>query len=359
MKERYIIKGKDLGRLESFLHILGKRILLYHRDADGICSAALLLKFFGDFETIARQGPRIENDFVKELAEKRSELLVFLDLPVDQEWDKIKELLKKNPGTHAAVIDHHIHERNMNSRKVLHINPRFYQDDYLATSYLVFRLMEQMGKPVRNLVWIAAVGVIGDYDIKDCKDLLDLCEKTYPGSLGKYPMKSKLGYASELICSAVTIKGSEGADKVLKILLESKDYRKFLDSKRLKIWHRKVREEINRVKKEAYKKREVYEKLGLHIYTIRSKMSLTSAVSTYFGEKFPQKVIVIRKRSGGEWKLSFRNQSGKVNVGHLAKKCVQGIGLGGGHKKAAGAIVSDWETFRERLLEEMRALKTK
>jgi single-stranded DNA-specific DHH superfamily exonuclease len=358
--ENMIIKDdKELRRLEEFLKTSGKRLLFNHRDADGICSATLLLKFFGEFESNARQGPRIEREFVKEIVEKMPDLLVFLDLPVDQEWEKIKEILDKLPKTRMVVIDHHIYERDMNSERIVHVNPRFFEDKYIATSYVVFKLLKSLGKDVSQFVWISAIGIIGDYDIKDCVDVLELSEKTYPGSIGKDAMRSKLGYASELICSAVTIKGGEGADSVLKILLESKDYRKFLESKRLKTWHQKVKEEIRRVIKNAYKSAETHPKLGLNIYTIRTRMSLTSAVSTYFAEKYPDKTVIIRRKAGSEWKLSFRNQSGNVNVGNLAKKCVQGIGTGGGHKKAAGAIVSDWEKFRERLLEELKSLKSK
>jgi single-stranded DNA-specific DHH superfamily exonuclease len=353
--EHTIIKDeKELKRLEGFLNTPGKRLLFYHRDADGICAAALLSKFFGEFERDARQGPRIEKEFVKGILERKPDLMVFMDLPVDQEWEKIKGILDNLPKTRMVVIDHHIYERDMNSEGIIHVNPRFFEDKYIATSYVIFKLMQALGKDVPPFVWISAIGIIGDYDIKDCRDILELSEKTYPGSIGKNPMKSKLGYASELICSAVTIKGSEGAEKVLKTLLESRDYRKFLESKRLKVWHQKVREEIRRVIKDAYRNREMHPKLGLQIYTIRTRMSLTSAVSTYFAEKFPDKTIIIRKRSEGEWKLSFRNQAGRVNVGQLAKKCVQGIGTGGGHKKAAGAIFSDWDRFRERLLEEMK-----
>jgi single-stranded DNA-specific DHH superfamily exonuclease len=358
--ENMIIKDqKELRRLEEFLKTPGKRLLYYHRDADGICSAALLLKFFAGFESDARQGPRIERGFVKSVIERKPDLLVFLDLPVDQEWEKVKELLERLPKTRMVVIDHHIHERDMNSERIVHVNPRFFADKYISTSYIMFRLMQALGRNVSPFVWISAIGVIGDYDIKDCGDVLELSEKTYPGSIGKDPMRSKLGYASELICSAVTIKGSQGADGVLKILLESKDYRKFLESRRLKAWHQKVRNEIRRVIKDAYRNREIHPKLGLHIYTIRTRMSLTSAVSTYFAEKFPGKTIIIRKRSEGEWKLSFRNQSGTVNVGQLAKRSVQGIGTGGGHKKAAGAIVSDWDRFREKLLQELKPIKSR
>jgi single-stranded DNA-specific DHH superfamily exonuclease len=353
-----ITDQKELRRLEEFLKTPGKRLLFNHRDADGICSAALLLKFFGEFESNARQGPRIEREFVKSVVEKNPDLLVFLDLPVDQEWDKIKEILEKLPKTRMVVIDHHIYERDMNSERIVHVNPRFFEDKYIATSYIAFKLLQSLGRNVSQFVWISAIGIIGDYDIKDCMDVIELSEKTYPGSVGKNPMGSKLGYASELICSAVTIKGSQGADSVLKILLESKDYRKFLESRRLKAWHQKVKEEIRRVIKNAYKSAETHPKLRLNIYTIRTRMSLTSAVSTYFAEKYPGKTVIIRRKAENEWKLSFRNQSGEVNVGNLAKKCVQGIGTGGGHKKAAGAIVSDWEKFHERLLEEMKSIKS-
>jgi hypothetical protein len=107
--EHTIIKDqKELRRFEEFLKTPGKRLLFNHRDADGICSAALLLKFFGDFESNARQGPRIEREFVKEIVEKKPDMIVFLDLPVDQEWDKIKEILEKLPKTRMVVVDHHI-----------------------------------------------------------------------------------------------------------------------------------------------------------------------------------------------------------------------------------------------------------
>jgi single-stranded DNA-specific DHH superfamily exonuclease len=355
--EHIIIKdGEELKRLEGFLNTPGKRLLFYHRDADGICSASMLLRFFQGFEASARQGPRIEKEFVKGVVEKKPDLLVFIDLPVDQEWEKLKEIMDNLPKTRVVVIDHHLFEKDMNSEGMIHVNPRFFEDTYLSTSYMVYKLMESLRKEISPFVWIAVIGIIGDYDLKDCGDVLEFCEKSYPGSLGKDPMRSKLGYAAELICSAVTIKGSEGSDKVLKILLDSKDYRKFLESKRLKVWHQKVKEEMQRVIKDAYRNKEIHNRLGLHIYTIRTKMSLTSALSTYFGEKNPDKTVILRRKADNEWKLSFRNQSGEVNVGHLAKKCVQGIGTGGGHKKAAGAMISDWEKFRERLLEEMKLL---
>jgi len=43
MEHEIIRDQKELRRLEEFLSTPGKRLLFYHRDADGVCSAALLM----------------------------------------------------------------------------------------------------------------------------------------------------------------------------------------------------------------------------------------------------------------------------------------------------------------------------
>ena len=83
------ITGTELKKFKEFLGTEGKKLLLYHNDPDGIASAMLLLKFFPDFETIPRKGPMISNDFINELVKKKPELVIFMDLPVDQESGKI------------------------------------------------------------------------------------------------------------------------------------------------------------------------------------------------------------------------------------------------------------------------------
>jgi len=353
-----IIKDrKVLKKLEKFLCIDEKRILLYHRDADGICSAALLIKFFGSFECIPRISPELEDEFVDEIIDKKPKLLVFVDLAVDQEWKKIRRIKKSLPGLKIVIIDHHIPEKNLNSKNIIHINPRFFQDAYLAASYIVYRLLEMMNKNVKPYIWIAAIGTIGDYDLSYSEDILRECEELYPGSIGKAPLTSKLGYASELICSAVTLSGSEGAQMVLKILVKSRNYKRFISSKKIGAWHKKVREEIRRVVKYAEKHSEIHEDIGLNIYLIKTRLNLASAVSTFFGEKNPDRVVIVRKRYEKGWKISLRNQSGKINVGDLARRCSSGIGMGGGHVKAAGASVKDWREFKARVIRYLKLIK--
>ena len=81
------------------------------------------------------------------------------------------------------------------------------------------------------------------------------------------------------------------------------------------------------------------------VFEVKSRINITSLVSTKLGERFPDKVVAIRKKTGDAWKVSLRNQSGRLNLGDAVKKSVKGIGSGWGHEKAAAAPVSDWEKF--------------
>ena len=85
-----------------------KKVLIYHRDADGIASSALLLKFFPDFEAIPRKGPKMDDNFLKSIEKKDPFLIVILDIPADQEYKSMKRLASKLPSCRFVVIDHHI-----------------------------------------------------------------------------------------------------------------------------------------------------------------------------------------------------------------------------------------------------------
>lgn len=105
------------------------------------------------------------------------------------------------------------------------------------------------------------------------------------------------------------------------------------------------------------KEKEVDRPLALVMYEIKTPLSLLTQVANAASELHPGKVVIIRKQAGEWWKVSARCQSGRVNVAELLDKCSRGIGSGGGHRKAAGAFVNDWEKFRSRLLRRLRQAK--
>lgn len=343
----FTISKKDLKTFKGFMNLDGKKVLLYHNDPDGISSATLLLKFFPDMESIPKPGPRMDDEFLEEMIKKKPKLVIFADMSGDQEWEKIKVLQKA--GCKTMIIDHHIYEKNLNSKDILHINPRFKEKGaYIPTAYMIYKILEDSGFDVKEHCWIAAMGVIGDYGFQDCKDFLDMCRKEYPYLLREHPLESKLGKGADLITYAVIMKGLRGAGESLKILMDSMDYGEFANNEKLQRWGEEMEREFEFIIKDA--EREECPDKDIIIFKIKSRFNISSAVATHFGEKYPGKIVVVRKDKNGGVKLCFRNQNGRVNLGDVVKKCTSGIGSGGGHEKAAGAFVTDWEKFKKRFI---------
>lgn len=348
----YSITERELGRLRESLDLEGKRILLYHNDPDGICSAALLLRFFPGFETIPRAGPWTSSEFIGELISKKPRLVAFIDIPIDQEEKKIRRLQKRT-GCRVVIIDHHIYEKNMDSREILHINPRFRdRKAYIPCSTMIYRMLERMGFDVRRFCWIAATGIIGDYAFEDSADILDECRDEYPYLLKEHPLDSKLREGADMISYSTIMKGLKGAVESLKVLLKSLDYEEFARDKKLLKWWKEMKREFEFIVKDA--EREEHPDIGLVIYSIKTRFNVTSLVATYFSENDRDKIIAVRKRLKNRWKVCLRNQSGRINLGNIAKKCVSGIGSGGGHEKAAGILTTDWEMFKKRLIASLK-----
>ncbi len=355
-----ICRPGEPERLQEFMKAhagsSGKGLLLYHSDADGACSAALFLRFFRGFEYSPRKGPVMGENFVKAVLEKKPGMLVFLDLPVDQEWRNLERFLKEIPGVRIVIIDHHIHERDMNSERILHINPRFVRGDaYMPAACVVYRILEDLGREVKPLIWIAAMGVIGDYVWEDCPDLIRECREEYPYLLEGEPRKSRLGAGADIIAAATTLKGLPGVSECLKVLMASEGFEDFDSARKLQDWKRELDDEFQIIVEDFEKKRQLFEKEGLMVYEVKSGLSLTSMVATRMGGRFPDNIVAIRKASGDVWKVSLRGQNTGLNLGDIVKKCVKDIGSGGGHEKAAAAVVRDWGEFLKRLRRKLTA----
>ena len=324
-----------------------KRLVVYHLDTDGTTSAALLLKFFPS-ASLALDSPELDADTLKAIEAKGPELIIFLDLAIEQDWKAVKRLEKTS---RMLIIDHHLFERDLSSEKTLYINPRLERREaYLSASYLVYRLLKEMGKPVEGYTWISAIGVVGDYAFEEGRDVLEEVRSEDPTLLQGHPLRSRIGEAGRLISSAITAAGEGGGEKAVKRLLKAETFQEFEGEKELQKWKRRIDQEIGGIVEGFEKKGEFHPEKRLAVLETKSRYPVSSAVSTALAEKHPDLTIIIRRKDEEGFKLSLRNQSGKVNLDRLVKKACRGIGRGGGHEKAAGAWVTDWEKFRERFL---------
>ena len=347
-----------LDKVSLLLQGKGKKLMLYHTDVDGICSAVLISKFFSGFEMVPRDGPVMGDKFVKALTAVKPDLILALDIPIDQEWRRMEKLQQDSPKTRMLVIDHHVPEKNLGSDRNIHVNPRFVRSIYIPASVLVYRMLEKMGKDVGPLIWIATLGVIGDYAFEDCKDVLDECKRVYP-KVGDDPRASSLADITSMMMSAVVLHGIRGVEKNVEILLHADSYASVAENSYLKGCDEKVSGEIKRCMSDFKKKAKEYPELGLFIYKLKSRLNIASTISTMLAEKHPDKIILVVKDSKQVMKISARYQAGLIELNSLMKAAVAGIGSGGGHEKAAGAIVGKkhFPEFERRLIDNIKQKK--
>ena len=225
----------------------------------------------------------------------------------------------------------------------------------MPSAWMVYRMLERLGYDVKPFVWIAAIGIIGDYGITDARDVLEECRLEYPYLLRGNPMKSRLSEAAKTISAAVTLKGLKGAGEALRYLRRCDYFEDLMGIRNLRSWREVVDEEIRELVRGFEKGKE--EKGGVVFYKIETRLNLGSVISTLISEKHPDMIVVVRKKAREGWKMSVRNQAGKYNLGEIVKKAVKGLGSGGGHEKAAAAVVPRWREFRKRFLEEVEKAK--
>ncbi len=351
--EKGFFSEEEREALRALLEDRGRRIILYHADPDGICSAAMIAKAFPGAEFIPRKGPGITEDFLNVLIEKKPDVLVAVDLPLDQELKSIRKLRKEVPGMRMAIVDHHIFERNMNPG-ILHVNPRFHKPGiYMPAACMVYRMLEAMGLEVKPMLWMAAAGVIGDMGMKDCRRMLSEAKREFPYLLKKAPRESRIMDAVETMSAAVTMTGLKGAGACLKALKEGDGFEDFAGNKKLSKLRKDFQEEFKFVTG-GFQKEHIEHTRKIWSYEIKSAYSITSMVANHFGSKFPDRIIIIRKVNPQGWKFSVRGQKSKLNLGDLVKKSVKGIGSGGGHERASAGMVSDWDKFITRFVKNVK-----
>lgn len=353
-----IFDNNSVNKLKKILSGNGKKILIYHRDSDGVSSAAQILRFFSEFKTICREGPILDDKFIKNLIRMNPESITFADIPADQDHEKLFEIRDMIPHVNISIIDHHPFEKDLNSEGIIHINNMLlddYKNKYIPASCIIWRLLSEMGLNTAQYSWIAGIGIIGDYGANDSQDVISDLKERYPGLVEGDIMKCPLSKGSDMISASITVKGIKGAEYSLENLRKADDFYDFISDPNLQEWHEMLSEEIENIKKDFATGMELHERKKLIFYEIKSEFSISSIIASITSEKYHDHVVITFKKWNDMFKISLRCQDGHIDVGALSKKCSEGIGSGGGHRKAAGGLVNDWNKFRERVIKEIRS----
>lgn len=341
----------------SFLSKINEKdniITVFHNDADGCCSCALLDRFLESYigkksDYIISQPMPPAKNLISRIRMSMPTKIIFLDLGIDQNPSLVKKL---ESDCEVLIIDHHQIMNNLNSKKTVHFNPMMKKKVYQSASYLTYKICSKITDMSERL-WIALVGIVGDYNVTDSMDLLEKAKEVYPDILKSleqdYLHRSPFGQMANIISAA---KASKITCEDIVIALESMKSVEDIDkNEKMMQAYRKVEEEIERVLIDAKSTINTHE--PVIFYEIKSAFNIHSPVSTQLSREFPKKVIIVWEKIGNKIKVSARNQSKNIDVGKVLREAIRDIkhASAGGHEAAGGVSIrkDDWDEFVEKL----------
>lgn len=302
-------------KAETFLKkISGKVAIFFHNDSDGVCSAAMMLKFVKEADLLSGD---VNSDVFKDFAEKY-DTIIFVDYPIDQFLDYMKTL----KGKKVLVVDHHPISNDLNKLSFVHINPRFKNPKiYRSASQEVYDILTKL--KVDDIEWIMRVGATGDKAIEGTKKEVE---------------------ASMTIEAFKTFRRAQKLPKLVKFITECYNIDDLIYSE-----YRELKEKLDEeIKNEVIR----FEMTGIddvNIYEVKSKHGILAQVCNTLFEKYPDKTFILYREHDGNYKFSGRSR--KMDIGKIFKEASDGIGSGGGHPQAGGAFTKNINKFLKRLSE--------
>lgn len=325
-------------------------LVIFHNDCDGIASALLVEKFLikkrkDGIDYIISQPMPVEKNLLKKIQTCAPNKIIFLDLAMDQQPNVIKKIKRV---ADILIIDHHEIVKNLNNKNIIHYNPKFKNKDiYQSAAYITYKIINNITE-MKKWLWIAAIGIIGDYELKDSQDLVSIIKKEY--NIKRKLYNSQLSIVVDII-NAVKISKRIKAEQLFKILSNCKSFEDVIKNEELVRIYNEVQTELESVNLDDV------ERVGDIIFLcLKSKYDIRSTIATKLGEKYKNNLVIVYQFSGKYINISGRNQSKKWNVDRIFKKITVGIGTGGGHKSAAAAKIKKekWDYFKNALIEEMQ-----
>lgn len=340
-----MIPEKEIKQIKDELEHCKRPIFFFHDDPDGLCSFLLFYRHISEGKgVVIKTHPRISEMFIRKVDEYGADKVFVLDIAmVDQEFiDNVK--------LPVVWVDHH---EPLDRHNVKYFNSRLHGENEPPSSICY--------KVVKEDLWIAMAGCIGDWFMPDFKD--EFCKK-YPdlmdASIDKPEealFNTKLGKLVKIL--SFNLKGkTQDVIKSAKVLTRIESPYEILDrttSKGNYIYrkYQKIKGAYDELLNSAIEKK-TEDKILLFPYT-HDKMSLTKELSNELLYKFPEKIIIVAREKSGEMKCSIRTSGKKSLSDALAKALVEIEGYGGGHENACGAVIKkeDFEKFLDNLRNEL------
>ncbi|MBL7054863.1 DHH family phosphoesterase [Candidatus Woesearchaeota archaeon] len=341
-----MLPKKQIEEIRDELKHCKRPLFFFDDDADGLSSFLLLYRYIKEGSSVViKTIPKIDNKFLRKVKEYEPDKIFILDIAqVEQGFiDAVKIPI--------IWIDHHGPFEC--SGNIKYFNPRLIKKDLLLPATGICY------EVVKQDLWIAMVGCIGDYYMPD---FFDEFKKKYADLIGDSKsvediyFNSKFGKLIDLFSFILKGKTSDALKhvKVLtrikepyEILNEETPQGKFLFKK-----YKQINEGYETLLNEALKAKP---EQGFFIFIYPdNNTSFTSELSNELLYRFSDNVIIVGREKNGDIKMSLRSKH-KTIPEALARSLAGLEGYGGGHEHACGANVKkeQFEEFVKRLRENL------
>ncbi|MBU2476987.1 hypothetical protein KKG83_05955 [Candidatus Micrarchaeota archaeon] len=338
--------------------------VLHHTDPDGVCSgiitAKALERITGKKPLLFHQNPgeiTVTENTVKELKEKQIQFLVSVDLSVDQNPEPIKEI---EEFAKILVLDHHKTYNELNSTETLMIKSKDLtgvEGSKYPVSKLSFDLFSDL-TDLKDLDWIACIGLLGDNAYSEWKDFVD-------GTIEKYGFEKKIEenilFKIKKLIESIEVMDYSKMENLINVFLSAKKPEDLM-KKDLLMELEGMEKEVAFWRMEFEQKKEVFP--GELIYfELKPEHSIKSVLINRISQRYKNKTIVLVQDFSEEHVyFSARRQDFKVKVNDLLEKAVEGIpeATAGGHiPAAAGRIPRKYlKQFKENLIKKATKVKS-
>ncbi|MBU0628831.1 MAG: DHH family phosphoesterase [Nanoarchaeota archaeon] len=333
---------KEIKQIREELDNCKNPLFFFHDDPDGLSSFLLLYRYVREGHGVVfKAKPGLGTNFLRKVEEYNPDKVFIVDIPiVEQEFiDGVK--------VPVIWIDHH---KPLERHNVKYFNPRVKdKDDGVPATRICYEVVKQD-------MWIAAVGCIGDWHIPDFFD--EFTEKygwmvdKELNDPGKIYFETKLGKLVRIFSYILKGKTSD-VNKCFKILTRIDEPDEILEQKssRGKFVYRKFEKVVGEYDEllGGAIKQASEDPLLIYVYK-ENKMSFSGDLSNELIYRYPDKIVIVGREKSGEVRLSLRSAS--KPVAPILEKALIGVeGYGGGHEYACGANVKkdDFERFVENI----------
>ncbi|MCJ7429500.1 MAG: DHHA1 domain-containing protein [Candidatus Nanohaloarchaeota archaeon QJJ-5] len=341
-------------------------LIVQHWDMDGSSSAAILSRII---ETVRGEGA----DHVTIPADRRHKIgQRTKDKLEEHDVTKFIVVDMSVPADHSAEIverydvdmlhiDHHTFDRE--PEHAVFVNPRQEDDDaYVPAAKVCNDIADEFGL---DTDWIAGLGVIQDFGVKQCPMLFERLQEAYPRYFPKTLNQDTLAKHCRYgrYSTIMNVKPYKQTDHCVRLAFDAlteAQTLKHLESTEsfheLEKYHEAMEKECNKIQKQFEEQKEVYEDKKLVLFTFESDFHINSSIATQISLDKPEWAYIVMKKETGRVNVSSRCQSGRVDLGaRLQAALPEDVGPdaeAGGHKKAAGASfgIDHLDAFKANLI---------